>query len=89
MAVVDQVIAHLDPDAVAERHRRLARCRLLLAQVNAFDADADGHLDRVDRLTPEEAFTFGREFERSRVSAQTARAAFLVAWAKTRKKLGV
>ncbi len=87
--VVDGVVALLHPDEVAERHRRLARCRPLLAQVYRFDSGADELLERVAELPPAEAFALGREFERNREVAQTARSAFLISWAKTRRKLAL
>ena len=84
---VDHVVEHLDPDRIAERRRRLARCLPLLEQVRAFNASAVEVLEGVDDLTPAEAFALGREFERSQENAAAARAAFLVCWAKVARKL--
>ncbi|HEY5846182.1 MAG TPA: hypothetical protein VIT42_05265 [Microlunatus sp.] len=84
---VDHVVEHLDPDRIAERRRRLARCLPLLEQVRAFNASAVEVLEGVDDLTAAEAFALGREFERSQENAAAARAAFLVCWAKVRRKL--
>ena len=84
---VDHVVEHLDPDRIAERRRRMARCLPLLEQVCAFNASAEEVLAGVDDLTATEAFALGREFERSQETASAARAAFLVCWAKVRRKL--
>ena len=81
------MVEHLYPDETARRRARIARCLPLLEQVHRFNASAEEVLRGVDDLTPAEAFALGREFERTREDAHAARAAFLVRWAKVRRKL--
>ena len=88
-SVVDTVVGHLHPARVEQRHRRLGRSRPLLAEVQRLDASADELLARVDHGSPADAFALGREYERNRDVAATARSAFLISWAKTRRKLGL
>ena len=86
-ATVDDVVEHLYPEETARRRELIARCLPLLEQVHRFNVSAEEVMRGIDDLTPGEAFALGREFERTRETAHAARAAFLVRWAKTRRKL--
>ncbi len=86
-ASVDDVVGHLYPVETARRRGRIAGCLPLLEQVHRFNVSAEEVMRGVDDLTPAEAFALGREFERTREDAQAARTAFLVRWAKARRKL--
>lgn len=86
-ATVDEVVEHLYPVETARRRERIGRCLPLLEQVHRLNVSAEEVLSGVDDVTPAEAFALGREFERTQETAHAARAAFLVRWAKTRRKL--
>ena len=59
----------------------------LLERAYTVDQEAAAVLDRIEELTPAEAFETGRRFERDRESGRTVRSEFLTRWAKTRRKL--
>lgn len=67
---------------------RLSPALDLLESAYAVDQQAAAVLDRIDELTPTEAFETGRRFERDRESGRAVRSEFLTRWAKTRRKLG-
>ena len=88
-SLVNAAIGHLHPAQVEQRHRRLGRSRPLLAEVQRLDDAADELLARSDHGSPTDAFALGREYERNRDVTKTARSAFLISWARTRRKLGL
>lgn len=73
-----------------QTERDLARLRPaldLLERAYAVDQEAAAVLDRIDELSPAEAFETGRRFERDREGGRAIRSEFLTRWAKTRRKL--
>jgi hypothetical protein len=67
---------------------RLASVFDLLERANRADLDAATVADRIDELSPAEAFDAGRRFERDRETARTVRSEFVARWPKIRRKLG-
>ncbi|HEY5980870.1 MAG TPA: hypothetical protein VIT41_14685 [Microlunatus sp.] len=84
-AVIRSLVAR---ERTAEDLERLGRAFGLLERAHLADQGAAGILERIDELTPAEAFEAGRQFERDRESSRTVRSEFVTRWPKTRRKLG-
>jgi hypothetical protein len=85
VAVIRAVLA---PAVTGKDLERMASSLDLLERAILADRGAADVLDRVEELTPGEAFEAGRRFERDRETARTVRSEFLARWSKTRRKLG-
>ncbi len=86
VALVDAAAAvtvHVRPESAAAVSKRLAKPRRLLARAVRARLTDDG----IAGLTPEQAFAAGRAYEQSLEQTRQARAAFVTAWTKARRKL--
>lgn len=77
----------VDPELTAHELERLAPAFALLERAAEADLGAAAVLERVDDLTPAEAFEAGRRFERDREGARDVRSEFVSRWPKIRRKL--